>query len=140
MARIDGLRREDRKDIVAKILVELFLFFPVEKLIRFDGDARLLKFRENDIGKIIGLFAQHRTESGSDLLQLLGRRESVGRKLGDAFFDLFLNAGNTDHEELVKVRRKYREEFQAFEDGHGVVHRLFENATVKLEPAHLAVE
>ena len=40
MARIDRLRRQDRKQIVAKIFIEPTLVLDPERLIAFDRDAR----------------------------------------------------------------------------------------------------
>ena len=42
--------------------------------------------------------------------ELLGRRQAVGAAFGDAFADLRLDAGDADHEELIKVIGGNRQE------------------------------
>ena len=76
----------------------------------------------------------------ADRAQLLTRAQAGGRRHGDARVDTALQAGDADHEELVKVRGEDRGEVGALEQGHVFVLRTFEHALVELEPAELAVE
>ena len=69
----------------------------------------------------------------ADRAQLLTRAQAGGRRHGDARVDTALQAGDADHEELVKVRGEDRGEVGALEQGHVFVLRTFEHALVELE-------
>ncbi len=49
--------------------------------------------------------------------KLFRRRQSIGAALGDAFADLGLDAGDADHEELIKVVGGNRQESHPFQRG-----------------------
>src|SRR5258706_11442200 len=140
MARIDRLRRKDRKKIIAKVFVEQLLLFGVERGIGFDRYSFFFESREDVFAKIRDLPLQHRLEAFIDLVQLLRGRHSIGRKLTDAFGDLLFETRDPDHEKLVQVGRKDREEFESLKNRQALIGRLFENMTVKFEPAQFAVE
>ena len=72
--------------------------------------------------------------------ELLGRRQAVGGRLGDAGLDLLLEAGDAHHEELVQVRAQDGEELDALEQRVARVARLLEHAGLELEQAELAVD
>ena len=74
------------------------------------------------------------------MLQLLG-----GRLVGLVVLGLVLEEGevgetaDADHEPLVEVGAKDGHEFQALEEGDGLVARLVEHAVIEAQPADLTV-
>ena len=140
MTRVDRLRRQDGKQIIPKIFLEFFLVLHRERLVRLDRDTGGRQIRHDNVFEIPDMFLEQRPKSLADLLQLLGSAQTVERPLRDILLDLFFQTRNTDHEELVEVCRKDREKLQTFKDRDILVHRLVEDATVKLEPTHLPVE
>src|SRR6185369_16905372 len=114
MTRIDRLRRQYRKEIVAKIFIELLPFFGVQALIRLDSDAGLLELGENSLFQICSLLFEHWPQLLADLTQLFGCRQAVRRRFANTFLDLLLQARDADHEEFIEIGREYREELQAF--------------------------
>ena len=86
--------------------------------------------RANDQDVFLGqILLQHRKRSLlfelqlADFLQCLvelaQRRAAVGGAAGDALADLALQAGDADHEELVQIGRRNREEADTFQQADG---------------------
>ena len=97
-------------------------------------------FRQNGVDRVMCVLVLQTVCGLADRAQLLTRAQAGGRRHGDARVDTALQAGDADHEELVKVRGEDRGEVGALEQGHVFVLRTFEHALVELEPAELAVE
>ena len=72
--------------------------------------------------------------------ELLGRRHAVGAAFGDAFADLRLDAGDTDHEELIKVIGGNRQEPHPLQRRMSRIYRLFEHAAVEMQPGQFAID
>jgi hypothetical protein len=76
----------------------------------------------------------------ADQAQLLARRQAVGRDLGDRRLELLVKARDPDHEELVEVGMKDRQELHALEQRPLGVERFLEDPPVEGEPRDLAIE
>ena len=72
--------------------------------------------------------------------ELLGRRQAVGAALGDAFADLRLDAGDADHEELIKVIGGNRQEPHPLQRGMAGIDRFLEHPAVEMQPGKLAID
>ncbi len=73
-------------------------------------------------------------------LELLSRRQPVGRGLARPEAVLLAQPGHSNLEELVEVRREDRKESRALECRVALVTRFIEDARVELQPAELAVD
>jgi len=82
---------------------------------------------------------QYFTRDVADARERLVGRESVGSGLRDAERLLVFQSRDADLEELVEVRAADREEAQPFEERHGGVARLREDAPLELENRELPV-
>ena len=140
MGRIHGERRQDREHLLAVVAREALLLGGCELVPRQQDDALLLQFRQNGVDRVMCVLVLQTVCGLADRAQLLTRAQAGGRRHGDARVDTALQAGDADHEELVKVRGEDRGEVGALEQGHVFVLRTFEHALVELEPAELAVE
>ena len=72
--------------------------------------------------------------------KLLGGRQTVGAALGNALPHLRLDAGDPDHEELVKVIGGNRQEPDPFERGMAGIDRFLEHPAIEMQPGQLAVD
>jgi len=75
-----------------------------------------------------------------DLLEDLPRFESRRRADSQPGRDAALEAGDPDHEELVEVVAEDRQELDALEQRHVLVHGELQDALVELQPGELALE
>jgi hypothetical protein len=75
-----------------------------------------------------------------DVLQYLARAESAGSPHGNSGRDPALKAGDTHHEELVKITRENGEELGAFEAGEIVILGQFEHPLVECQPGKFTVK
>jgi hypothetical protein len=76
----------------------------------------------------------------ADLVERLGRRAAVEQRPLDAGVDPIVQAGDTDHEELVGVAREDRRELDPLEQRHVRVLGELEHALVELRRGELPVE
>src|SRR5215471_2540180 len=93
-------------------------------------DTMLCQRRHEAVAKTLGLLAEHRKQFFPQLLQQL--EPFRGQRLtqdGDPF-----------HEELIEVGGKDRQEFGAFEQRRALVHRLSQDAVVKVKPAQVPID
>ena len=74
------------------------------------------------------------------LVELLLGRAAVRALGGDAFADLAGEAGDADHEELVEIGCRDRQEADALEQRMARILRFLEHAPVELQPRELAVD
>ncbi len=83
----------------------------------------------------------HAPDGLFDAFELLLDGHVVGAgAVGDAGLHFLLQAADADHEELVEVGLEDGQELEAFQERHGRVLGLFEDAPVELQPAQLAVD
>ena len=89
----------------------------------------------NDLGVNLVTLLDERPHGSEDGFELLARRHvglvlaNIGRDDGEVH-----ETTDAHHEELVKIRAEDADELQTLEKGHARVERLFENATVELQP------
>ena len=139
MRRVDGERREDRKDVVQEIVFEPAGFGLGEFLAVDDDDALMQEIVLQLAPAALLVRGEHR-HFRADPRQLLLRRQAVLRRRLDARADLPAQAGDAHHEELVEIVRRDREEAKLLEERMVSVRRLLEHAAVELEPGQLAVD
>ncbi len=72
--------------------------------------------------------------------ELLGRRQAVGTALGDAFAHLGLDAGDPDHEELIKVIGGNRQKSHPLKRGMAGIDRLLQHPAIEMQPGQLAID
>ena len=65
---------------------------------------------------------------------------AVGAAFGDAFADLRLDAGDADHEELIKVIGGNRQESHPLQRGMAGIDRFFEHPAVEMQPGQFAID
>ena len=82
----------------------------------------------------------HECYAVMDLMQLLKRSLPVRRVFRDIGEDLFLDAGDADHEEFVEVRAHDGNKLHALEQGMPLVERLVEDPLIERQPAQLPVD
>ena len=131
--RIDGERRQQREDIVEKVIRDprpLGL-----------GDVLAVDQDDSDLGQYIAQIPPDRLlvvcEVGNGLVderKLFGRRQPVRTALRDPFPHLRLDAGDADHKELVKVIGGNRQKTDAFERGMAGIDRLLEHPAIEMQP------
>ena len=133
MRGIDREWSEQREDVP-----EEMIFKPRLLLLR-----HLRDFGEHDavsgqhlakLAPALLLVARKRADGVADTRELFGWREPVWALEGEAGAQLSLEAGNADHEKLIEIVGRNRQEPNTFEQRMGFVGRLFEHAPVELQP------
>ena len=140
MPRIDGQRRQHRKDGLPEIRARTAFDVPVEGLPIVDPDSVLIEQRKQISGQRFGRAGELLAHDLADPRELLARRQPVRTSLADPGLELLVEARDPDHEELVEVAIEDREEFHPLEKGPARVERFVQNALVESEPRNLAVE
>ena len=109
MRRIDRERCQQGKDVVEKVVLD-------PRPLRL-GHIVAVDHHDADVGEHVVQIAPDRLlVTGKlrhrfvDEMELLQGRAAVGAAFGDAFSDLRLDAGDADHEELIKVIGGNRQE------------------------------
>src|SRR5262249_7598763 len=75
-----------------------------------------------------------------DLDELLGGAAPVGAALGNSFADLGLDTGHADHEELIKVICRNRQEPYPLQCRVAGVYRFLQHPAVEMQPGQLAID
>ena len=136
---VDRLRRQDREDLFAEMLVEPGLRALVERIVADHRHAcfgeRRLQFRPDLV-----LTGHQPVGLDVDRRELLGRRQAVGRAFLDPQQLVGLEAGHADHEEFVEVAGRDRQEAEPLEQRVAEIARLFEHPSVECQPGQLAIE
>src|SRR5690606_13943576 len=83
---------------------------------------------------------QHRQQALADGRQLLGWRQPVGGRFDDSRRDLLAQAGYANHEKLIEIIGKNRQELHTFQQRQRVIQRFFQDAVVELQHAQLAID
>ena len=137
--RIDRKRREQREDVVEEVILD-----PAPLAL---GDVASVDQDDADVGKRVAQVAPDRLLVIGELRhplvdqhELLGRRQPVGAAFGDAFLDLRPDAGDADHEELIKVIGGNRQEPDPFQHRVAGIDRLFEHPAVEMQPGEFAID
>ena len=114
MRGIDRLRRQDRQDLVAEMLVEPRLGVGVERLVAEDVHAGIasvgLQLRPDSCWLVIS-----RSASAVIAASCWATVSPSVRELLDAHGLLALEAGDADHEEFVEIVARDRQEAQPLE-------------------------
>ena len=76
----------------------------------------------------------------SNPCQKLGRGQTVHRGFSRAGLDLLNETGDADHEELVEIAGRNRQETQSLKERMHAVGSLLQNAPVEREPRKLAID
>jgi hypothetical protein len=139
MRRVDGKRRQQRKDVVEEVILDPGPF-------RF-GDVAAVDQHDADFGEHVVQFApdcllvlgeaRHRL---IDEVELLERCAAVGAAFGDALADLRLDTGDADHEEFIKVICRYRQESHALQRRMAGIGRFLQHPAIEMQPGKLPVD
>ena len=105
-----------------------------------EDHAMFGEFRHEAVVQQGVLLADQSGGAGADGLQLLRGRHPVGRGLGRAGFDEFLETGDPDFEEFVQVRARDAQELDALQHGQPGIPGLFQHALIELEKRQLAID
>ncbi|MGX1076834.1 hypothetical protein AB7M45_007444 [Bradyrhizobium elkanii] len=139
MRRVDRQRRQQREDVVEEVILDPAPLGP--------GDVAAVDQLDADLGQDIPQVAPDRLLVGGELRdglvdhhELLGRQQAVRAALGNALADLRLDAGDTDHEELVEVIRRNRQEADPLQHGMAEIDRFLEHPPVEMQPGELPVD
>ena len=133
MRRVDGERRQQRKDLPEKIILEPGLLL-LGHLRPFDQHDSLLGQHLPKLAPAFLLVAGERAHRLGDAGELFRRGEPVRALDRNAGAQLRFEAGHAHHEELVEIVGGNRQKPDALKQGLGVVRGLFEHAAVELEP------
>jgi hypothetical protein len=139
MPGIDGERREHRKDLRLEILVDLAPFARRQIFDRQQANVVRCELVEEPV-QTRPLQSREPCDFRVDGLELLVRREPIGRRDDDAGRDLSAQSGDADHVKLVEVRAEDAEKLQALEQRNARVECLVKHPAVEGEPAQFAIE
>ena len=133
MRRIDGERRQQRKDVGEKILFEPGPLRLADVGAVDQHDAGLGK-RGAQLEPLRLLVLDQHQDGFRDAGELLARGQAFGAHGRDAGTHLRAQAGDAHHEELVEIVRRDRQEFQPFEQRMAAIGGFLEDAAVEIEP------
>ena len=139
MRRVDGERRKQREDLAQEVVFQPGPFLS-RHLRPVDQHDALLGQHPAELEPALLLVGRQCGDRFRDAAELLGRREAVGRFDRDPGAQLALEAGDADHEELIEIVGRNREEPHPLQQGVGLVRGLFEHAAVEVEPGQLTVD
>ena len=139
MGRIDRKRRQQREDVVEEVILDPAALAP--------GDVAPVDQHDAGIGEKVAQVAPDRLLIGGELRdglvdqdELFRGRHSVRAALGNAFADLRLDTGDADHEELVEVIGRDRQEPHPLQQRVAGIDQFLEHTTVEMQPGELAVD
>ncbi len=139
MRRVDGERREQRKDVGEEMLLQpaalrLFQLRTVDQ-----GDAGGGEIRPQ-LQPALLLIAGEPPDRLDDAHELLVGREAIGAAADDALAHLALEAGDAHHEEFVEVVGRDRQEAHPLEQRMVLVGGLFQHPAIEVQPGQFAVD
>ena len=140
MSRIHRERRKDRKHLRLEIRVHALALVVIEQGHRHQFDALLLERRQYQLMQRLVSALQQLMHPHADGLELLRRRQRIGRILPRARRDFPPQPRHPDHVELVQVRAEDREELEPLQQRHARVERFLEHARIEIEPTQLAIQ
>ena len=139
MVRVHNLRRENRRNNILEIPLDVFLFVRRKRIHCQSAQTDRTQFAVH-IGERRVTTCIEWLNRLVDQMQLL-----FGGQTGFAVGMLFVHGGHVaqaadaDHEELIQITGKDCEEFEALEQRHVLILRLGEHAGVELQPRKLTV-
>ena len=111
------------------------------------GDIAAVDQDDADVGEQMAQVAPDRLLVDGELRdglvdqrELLRRRQAVRAALGNALADLRLDAGDADHEELVEVIGRYRQEPHPLQQRMAGIDRFLQHTAVEVQPGQLAID
>src|SRR5213595_3259810 len=75
-----------------------------------------------------------------NLIKRFGRTQAIRRNIAGFAFDLLFDTGDADLGKFVQVRAENAKKLYSLDQRLGRVLRLFEDSSIELEPAQLAVD
>ena len=140
VGRIQSDRRQHRHQLAQKIIANprRLRCAPVgtqEEMDAFGG-----QFGQESLVEQRILLGDQRVRFTADPLVGFFRRQAIRRGHGRIQLDLFLEAGDANLEKLVEIAAEDAQKAQTFEQRHGRIVRLRENAAVEGEQAELTVQ
>ena len=139
MRRIDGERRQQRKNMGEEIIFEprLLRLGHIGAVDQHDAGSGQRRAQFAPLRLLV--LSQHHDGFG-DTGQLLGRRQPFGALLGDAGADLGAKAGHAHHEEFVEVVGRDRQELEPLEQRMAAIGGFLQHAAIEVQPRQLAVD
>src|SRR5690242_5235519 len=136
---IDRDRRQHRKDVVKKVLLEpaaliLGELVSVKDMYAGLGEQRLERH------PILLLLSSELGNGVVDAVELLGRSQSVHARRLDAGDHLAPKTSHPHHVEFIEVRGRDREEAQPLEQRMPLVLGFLEHSPIEIKPGELAIE
>ncbi len=139
MRRVDGKRRQHRKNVVEEVVLQ-----PCALAL---GDLVGVDEENPDVDELLAQFppaallvGREHGDGVGDADKLFGRRQAILRHGVQAVTHLPGQAGDAHHEELVQVIGGNREEAELLQQRMAPVRRLFEHTAVEVKPGQLAIE
>ena len=139
MRRIDGKRRQDRKNMGQEMLASQ----SVSALVSSGGSSQRYSRAVQLLAQLAPaalLLRRQKVYALADLGKLLGRRKPVLGWRRDPGAHLAAKTGDPHHEEFVEIVGGNRQEAQLFEQGMIAVRGLQQNPPVEFEPGQFAVD
>ncbi len=127
VGRVDGQRRENRKDLLGEIFRQSSALVAVQIGPPDDRDSLGGELGKDRIEQYSRMFERELLGALSDHRELLARSHTVGGANRQTGFVTALEACNPNHVELVEIRRVDREELRPFEQRERRVLREREN-------------
>jgi hypothetical protein len=139
MRRIDRQRRHHGEHRFEEVAFEPGLVVLGKTVAADDVDAFPAHERHEPREALLLLVLQM-PDLDQHLVELLLRGAAVGAARCDPLAHLAGKAGDADHEELVQIVGRDRQEAHPFQQRMGGVERFLQNAAVELEPGEFAVD
>ena len=139
MGRIDGERRQDRKDVQQEMIFEPFAFSFADLAAVDDGESGGGKV-DAQIAPAFELLLDQQHDALADFLKLLGRGHALLGRRQHASTDLTAQTRDAHHEELVEIVSGDRDEAQLLEQRVIAIGGFFEDAAVEFEPGEFAID
>jgi len=138
MCRVDCQRCQDREHVSEKVIlkpgiIRLAQGVATQNFNAFFGNLSAQLAPDLLLGRL------QVTYGVTDLFQLFGRRQPVIGKVGDLGALLAAQSGHADHEKLVEIVGGDGQEPDTLKKRVVVVHRLFENPQIELQPGQFPV-
>ena len=139
MRRVDGERRQQRKDVGEEVVLEPGALGLLE-VVGVDQRHALVGQVGAQRQPALLLVAGEDRHRLADARELLDRRQPFRALRGDALPHLALEAGDAHHEEFVEVVGRDRQEADALEQRMVLVGRLLQHPPVEVQPGQFAVD
>ena len=140
MRRINGQRRHYRADLRAVVVFDPHAVGVAEFGELQKADAVSSQRGDELLAPAGVLLLDHPPDALGDGAKRLAGREAVDVALHHFAFDLLLEPGDADLEQLVEVRTGDAEKFDALQQWRGGIQRFVQHALVEFQPAQLPID